>query len=795
MAVIATIGTSTATGQRILPPEGVFYYKPAAAVFGAEATWINPAALSLYSTPSFQLMADYREDASFESWGTVISRERLAAAYRFLDNPEGDDFKEYVFALAMSPAGQWHLGGSYRYFKDGPGVYHKRHFWNLGLVGRSRGPLAWAAVFSNLNRGKVDGQRSEIEQRYSVAYRPFGNVATFSVDMLLSTGTKLRHADFIYHLEVTPRPGLYLEGYVTSDGDFQAGFRVNLVSYLTGTQSFFRRNGGYDRTTAYVGATAMRQPSLIAPHKRRRLNVSISGSLPENPPRPIFGRQQTSFLQLISALYRAAEDPTISETVLQLRGLSLGFGQAQELRAALTYLRSRGKTVICHVSQPNNIGYYVASAADSILIPPVSQLLLVGLRAELTFYAGTMEKLGINADVMRIGDYKTAAEQYTETAATEKNREQVNRILDDIFQQFVSAIAHGRGVSEEWVRRIIDRGPYTSQQALESGLVDGLSYRDQLHDGFLAPMAEISVGRYRQDTLLNDGWPAKPELALVVADGDIAFDSDSASPLDVDEKVTPRLMQRAFEQAVANPAVRGIILRINSPGGYALAGEAIHHSAARAAGEKPLVVSMSNVAASGGYYVAMPSSRLFADPATITGSIGIYGGKVDLSGLYHKIDLGKELYTRGEFAGMLSTIRPFTPAEREKYYSHMQSFYDYFVGLVAKNRSLATDSVDALARGRVWTGREALANGLVDELGGLKQTLDHTAVTLGLKEYRIAVYPQKRPLLMLPGESLLKRLGRFLTGGDAVGDLVPTDLPLPTDGEILARLPYDITIQ
>ncbi|MEW5995533.1 MAG: hypothetical protein AB1744_14210, partial [Candidatus Zixiibacteriota bacterium] len=325
--------TPATAGTRIPLPDGVFYYKPAASVFGPEAAWINPAILSRYSAAGYQLMTDFTHDASFKSWGAVVNHERLALAYRNLYNPGGEDYKEYVFAVAMS-LGRLHLGGSYRYFKDGPDTLDNRHFWNVGLAGQGQGPFAWGAVFSNLNRGRVKGERTEIEQRYSLAYRPIGQKATLSVDMLLSTGTKFRNADYVYHLEVSPRTGLFVEGFLTSDGDFQLGLRANLLNYLVGSQSFFSDNGDHRHTTAYVGATSMRQPSLIPPQGRRRLSINLSGTIPENPPRPVFGQRQTSFVEYITTIYRAADDPTISEMALQIKGLALGFGQAQELREA-----------------------------------------------------------------------------------------------------------------------------------------------------------------------------------------------------------------------------------------------------------------------------------------------------------------------------------------------------------------------------------------------------------------------------------------------------------------------------
>jgi protease-4 len=285
-------------------------------------------------------------------------------------------------------------------------------------------------------------------------------------------------------------------------------------------------------------------------------------------------------------------------------------------------------------------------------------------------------------------------------------------------------------------------------------------------------------------------------LAVVVAEGSITADGGSDGPFGSAGGVTPSPMARAFSVARNDPDIRGVVFRVNSPGGGALAGEDIHRSVELAAERKPIVVSMANVAASGGYYIATPARRVFLNPATITGSIGIYGGKADFSGLHEKLAIGKELYTRGRFAGMLTTARPFTDDERQKYLSRLEAFYGHFVGLVAASRGLTRDSVDTLSRGRVWTGREAVANGLADDLGGVHQALEYLADSLGLEEYSIRLLPENRPWFIMPD---LPLVGRFLSvfsgaGGDAPAAGGPTELLVAEEG-LIARLPYDIVIE
>ncbi len=782
--------TSATVAQRIPIPDGVFYYQPASTVFGGEAAWVNPAGLARYHTAGYQLMGEMNDYRDGLSWGALLHRERLAVAYRQVDNVGLPDFKEWLGAGALS-MGQLSVGGSYRYFTDGPSPYHNRHYWNVGLMLTGTGRFSMGAVFSNLNRGKIMSTRTETEMRYSLGYRPSGQRVTIAADMLMSTGQSIGDADFVYHVEAMPWTGFYVNAFADHDGTLQFGVRANFARYFLGGRSTFSK-GDHARSLLFLGATSGRQPSLIDEQKRR-LSMSMSGGIEENPEQPIFGPRRTAFLEVIEEVYRAADDPSISEMLLKLRNFGIGFARAQELREALLYFRAQGKSIVCHVESPTNLSYYVASATDSILIPPVSQLNLVGLRAELTFYAETLEKLGVKLDMVRIGDYKSGTEPWTRSSPTDEYAAQINAMLDDWYAQFTGAIAAGRGLTVDSVKSIIDNGPFTSAEALEYGLVDGLSYRDRLKENeFVRGMPEVSFHGYRRDTLLNDGWPAEPIIGVVVADGEI--EQTAGGFFDSEDYVTPSLMKRGFGQATAEPMLRGLVLRIDSPGGRALAGNEIYHDMEKPAKKYPLVTSMSNIAASGGYHIAMHSKKLFASPSTVTGSIGIYGGKADLSGLYEKIDLYKYLYKRGEFAGMMSQSRPFTEAEREKYREHLFAFYDHFIGLVAENRGLEKDSIDQIARGRTFTGETARQIGLVDSLGGIHQAIQYIADTAGLDSYRVCIYPRRTTWFRLPGVSVMNLVTRAFGGSEAVVyELERIKLP-EVDG-LMARLPYDIVVE
>lgn len=794
LGVCLAVSVSGQDSSRISLPNAVYYYVPASTVFGPEAAWTNPAGIGRYRASAAEFMADYYDKQYLKNWGGIFNFRNLAIAYRSLNGKSEPEYHEYLLAGGVPMGKALAIGGSYRYVKHSAGPYSGQHFWTASVLKQGDSPVSWGAVFSNLNQAELNGHKTEIEQRYSIGYQPIGAKLTVAADMMLSTRTRFKNAGFVYSAEYTPISGLFIGGSIDNHRNFQIGVRVNLNQYFVGSRSSFKKTGGGLGTTTYFGASSLRQPSLLK-ESPRRLSVGLSGPLPENPPQPLIGRKQLPFSTLLLSLYRAADDPYVKEVVVYMNQPGLGFARAQELRDAFQTIKGRHKLVVCHLSNPGNLAYYAASVADVILVPPVSQLNLVGLRAELTFYAGTMEKLGIKADVLQIGKYKSAAETYTRTASSDENRDQLNRLLDDLYDQFVSGIAVGRGLDVDAVRSLIDRGPFTSEEAGKEKLIDGVCYADRV-DSCLGSSPEISLARYLSDTLVNYSWKSVPVLAVVVADGEISGNSASDGLFNDDVGVTPTRMARGYDQAMNDSRVVAVVVRIDSPGGDALASDEIFHCGKISAGRKPLLVSMANTAASGAFYAAMPAQKLFASPGTITGSIGIFGGKPDFSGLYQKIALGKELYTRGRFAGMMTGIRPFSDEERQKYFDQIKAFYDHFVSLVSMNRALSTDSIDVLGRGQVWTGREAKSNGLVDQIGGLKQTLDYAARNFGLKNYTVEVYPKSRPLFLLPGRPSLTNLFGLLSShsGEATRALAGS-APVILDAGLYARVPFDLIIE
>jgi protease-4 len=471
------------------------------------------------------------------------------------------------------------------------------------------------------------------------------------------------------------------------------------------------------------------------------------------------------------------ETPTLRETVAQLRrartdrrvkGLVIMpdtdgamWAQVQELRAAVAEVRAAGKSVTAYLESGGAPAYYVASAADRILMMPGGSLDLSGLATYELFFRGTLDKLGVFPDLLHIGDYKTAANTFTEKSMTPAHREMNASLNRDMYNELVRAIAEGRKRTEAEIRTAIDAGPFLADDARRAGLIDALAYEDQIDDAPpVAGTRRLEGDRYAIDDGGHFSFAPSPRIALLYAAGEIASarsSFDGASGLIVGSETFAEWIRTAR----ADASVRAIVIRVDSPGGSAIASEVIWRELMLTRDVKPLVVSMGDVAASGGYFIALPAHEILAQPGTLTGSIGVVTGKFVLGGALDKIGVGTGVVSDGALAELASPLRPFTAAERAKMQAQMQVTYEGFVDKVAAARKTTREKVLAVAEGRVWTGRQAKDLGLVDRLGGLTD-----AIRIAKERAKISasatvvldVYPEKRGWL----ETLSNPLGAGL---------------------------------
>lgn len=526
----------------------------------------------------------------------------------------------------------------------------------------------------------------------------------------------------------------------------------------------------------------------------RYLALDVSGDLPEEPVSgfPAFLEAPTTSLRgMVEAVDRAARDASVKGIVLRVGTVQAGWARTAELRDALVRFRRSGKPSWAHLEFAGNQEYYLATGCARIAASPTALLDVTGLAAEVTFFKGGLEKLGVQAQFEGVGKYKNAPNQFTEAAFTEAHREQMEALVESLFEDYVAAIAEGRSLPKERVRALVDEGPFDGPRAQQAGLVDEVLYLDQVQDR-IGGTSRVSPGAYVKASRGFSFGP-RPRVAIVYAVGTIIPGESQSSPL-TGGMVGADTIIRGLRQAVADDSVRAIVLRVDSPGGSGTASDAVWREVALARRKKPVVASMGDYAASGGYYVSMNADAIVAQPTTITGSIGVFSGKFSLRGLYDKLGITEGVVQRGRFARLFSSNDPWDEEERAAVRRMNVAFYDTFVTKAAEGRKKEKSEIEAVAQGRVWTGREALGHGLVDRLGGLDAALAlaREKARLG-REAGTVVYPGRKGLW----EMLMERQGEDVVARALAtrgGGLVRWALALSDSGPI-ARLPFDLEIR
>jgi protease IV len=522
-------------------------------------------------------------------------------------------------------------------------------------------------------------------------------------------------------------------------------------------------------TIAALGMTAawvlvLRGPSVP---DHATLVLRIGGTLVETPPSDVLaqvtgGGRARTVRGYVDALHRAKTDARIQSVLIAPTHLDLPYwAKVQELRDAILDFRRSGKRVSAYLEDPGDREYYLATACDRIFMVPSSALDVKGLASYELFLRGTLDKIGATADFEHIAEYKTAPNQLTERGYTPAHREMSESLNHDMYEQLVRGIAEGRKMRVEDVRALIDEGPFLPDAAVRAGLVDALAYEDQLGDqGAVSKSGTVEGDDYARSRARSLVVTGNARIAVIYISGVIASGESGSDPLNGDIAGSKALIT-SIRSARSDPNVKAILLRIDSPGGSSTASDVIWRELVVTRDEKPgrpLVASMSDLAASGGYYVAVAAQQIVAQPATLTGSIGIYGGKIVTGGTYEKLGANIGSVSIGRNAQMDSPARPFSDSERAKLQEQLRTFYGQFVAKVAASRKMPVARVEELSRGRVWTGQQARANGLVDALGGLDRAIALAKERAGIgaqTEVEIVNYPPRKSLY----ELLMDRLG------------------------------------
>jgi protease IV len=510
-----------------------------------------------------------------------------------------------------------------------------------------------------------------------------------------------------------------------------------------------------------------REP-MVAQHST--LVLRPSGDLHEVLPDDVFGLIRadiTTVRGFVESVRKAKRDPRITAILLMPGSLNLPYwGKVQELRDAVIDFRKSGKMVAAYLEYGGDREYYLASAADRVFLLPTAPLDLAGVASYEIFLRGTLDKIDAYPDFHHIGDYKTAVNQMTERTFTPAHREMSESLNRDMYEQLIRGIAASRKKTEADVRALIDQGPFLPEDALRLGLVDDLAYEDQIDDrvkqlkAASGEMHRIEGADYRRISPRSAGVGPRARVAVVYAVGVIASGDSSFDPVNGSIAGASTIIDQ-IKQIRDDDSIKAIIVRIDSPGGSSTASDVIWRELMITRDQKPsrpLITSMSDLAASGGYYIAMPGQVIVAQPATLTGSIGIYTGKMVTSGTLAKLGINTETVKSGANADMYSPFSRFSPQQQQKVESYMQEFYDQFVEKVAVSRHTTPERIDAIAQGRVWTGRQAHDLGLVDQLGGLDAAVAVAKSRARIPpddEVELVMYPPRRSFY----EALMNQFG------------------------------------
>jgi protease IV len=801
---------------------------PLAGEHDARAVSVNPGGLALVRGSELALALDL-EDASIATgagqgfggfWassfgGRVLPRFALGAGAEWLRPPreqlELDPGRPFRLTLAGAlPLGRSAgFGVAWHHF-HADGMLAGVDTLDLGLSLRRGSHLAFGAVLRDVATAQIGG--APVQRRYEaeLAVRPAGSDL---VDVALGgrIGETRGDVDGWARASMRIARGVYLQGAVESrelrmfeDGaagreerggrELRATLGVELsfgAFGVTSLASGLRDDSGANHAlggTVVVRASSAGAPSLggTPDHIER---VELSGE--------ISARELTG---LVVRLRSIARDPTAKGLVVTFDGASGGWATLEELRGELVRIRAAGKKVFAYMVSGTGRDYYVATAAHKIYIDPAGGVRLVGMAGTTMYFRGAFEQFGVQPQFEKIAEYKSAPEQFTETGPTAVAAQMRNELFDSLWDRWVTAVSEARGLTREQVIELVDGGPYTAGDlANDTRLVDAVAGPEKISQlvmtelGAVLPVSRPAVER-------PERWQ-RPGVAIIYVDGDIVDGRSRTVPVLGEAMAGGQTLVQAVAAARADPRIGAIILRVDSPGGSALASELIAREVFATRGVKPIVCSLGNLAASGGYFVAAGCDVIFAEPMTITGSIGIFYGKFDVGGLARKLGVSTDTYKRGKRADLESMFRPYTDEERAVLKDKLRYMYGRFVGAVAEGRGLTRDEVDAVGRGHVWSGAQAMPIKLIDRFGGLGDALDEAKRRMGLAEAtRLQLYE-----LPNPPASLLGALGDLLDGGAREAPLA-ADLPvvrkllegvpasvLVSPGEAHARLPFDLT--
>ena len=669
------------------------------------------------------------------------------------------------------------LGLTYRTFSSSHSDLNVMSTYDLGAVSRPARALSLGVVIKNIDAPSRGELRFNRLYDFAAALRPFGERYSFAVDYLLSDLPSGSNSRLQYTLQAELLQGVMLgaglsHGFHTEDEViFQGSLTLN-TSHLGLTYAAAGSSSGADHVIL-ARLSSERYASAASTSGRFALiDVTEMMSGGTSTALSFIGLTEADpYLRLMRLLDQSARDPHLAGLVLKIDNLTdVGLGRSEELRQTILRLRAAGKRVIAVLFTAGDAEYLIASAADKIYAVPESTLFINGFAASPIFLGTAMNKLGVQWEVARVGAYKSAPDIFTRSDLSREERETLDAYLDTDVRTFEAALATTRQISPDKVRAVWREALISPAKAKEMGLIDDIIVPADLESKMqeLAPRAAYEP-KYRPGRIRDDRWGERTQIAVVPVLGTITTGKSGEDPLGLAKIAGAESVVRALRRAQADPLVRAIVLRVDSPGGDGLASDLMYRAVLEAKKRKPVIASMGDVAASGGYYAAMGADQVFAEPTTITGSIGVFILKPVFNPLAEKLGVNHQTLRRGELSNFLNPLDPWTAEEKVAAQKWVDAFYDGFISEVSMSRKLSKEQVDAVARGRVWSGLDAKGKGLIDQLGGMWEAVQAARERSGMsadEDFEISILGEPRGLLaaLAGSDGILSGMGASSTG-------------------------------
>ncbi len=664
-----------------------------------------------------------------------------------------------------SPLTKWTLGASV-----GPQAFSAGLTANWYAAGPTRGlfgldaglqsrPIRWlsfGAIVRNLNAPTLGDVSLTREWGLGVGLRPFEEVVTLGVDWYFPEQRLSEQSRLQYTAKATIIRGLRVSagvshGFVpTAPIAFQAGLGVDLEA-IGYTQGLGVANGNVD-LQFMARVSSAKYGSIIPSKKLAVISVGDIGAEGGTTIGSLLGlASEDRYLRFLRFLDRAARDPDLVGVLIKIEGAGVGMARADEVRAAIERLRKAGKKTFAYILSTGDAEYLMASACDRIFSAGEAMYIVDGVRSSITYYGGAAEQLGIGVDVARVGAYKSFPDQFTRSSMSDEQKETINAFLDTTDSILSERVTARRGMTVEAWKAGLDEGLKPPKRAVELGQLDAVVTPKELDERIKNELPDGKATKsYRPFDQRDVRWGGRRKIAVVPVLGSITGGKNQSSPIGGPISGAESFIE-ALNEATEDPDVKAIVLRVDSGGGDGLASDLMYRAVLEAKKKKPVIASMGDAAASGGYYVAMGADQIWANPTTLTGSIGVFYAKPAIKNFANKYGVTQESIARNKLSGIADFFDPWTDDQRVAAQKWIDDFYDTFISEVAASRKMKKEDVDAVARGRVWSGRDAKARGLVDELGGLMEAVNAAKLKAGFEpgddDYQLALFHGSGSLL------------------------------------------------